>query len=284
MTSGLDNLSLALFTALAPAGVVAFIVLALARIFSADHDRAVRIDRMIALPFAVALLGFIASATHLGTPANALHVFAGVGTSPLSNEVLSAVVFLFLSCSYWMAAFKVNFPDALAKPWLVAACLAGIALLACTSQAYAVRTVPTWNTPYTPTNLIFAGLFEGAVFSQIFLSAAKAPLQRTGIVLVGLAGVSLVGNIAVMAVQNTALNAIANNEFAAATLAPDYSLIIAFYALAGLAAIVLDGWALRAATSTRTRFIMRIIAGVLAFAAVFAARTVFYSLHMTIGF
>ena len=78
MTSGLDNLSLALFTALAPAGVVAFIVLALARIFSADHDRAVRIDRMIALPFAVALLGFIASATHLGTPANALHVFAGV--------------------------------------------------------------------------------------------------------------------------------------------------------------------------------------------------------------
>ena len=145
MTSGLDNLSLALFTALAPAGVVAFIVLALARIFSADHDRAVRIDRMIALPFAVALLGFIASATHLGTPANALHVFAGVGTSPLSNEVLSAVVFLFLSGSYWMAAFKVNFPDALAKPWLVAACLAGIALLACTSQAYAVRTVPTWN-------------------------------------------------------------------------------------------------------------------------------------------
>ena len=198
MTSGLDNLSLALFTALAPAGVVAFIVLALARIFSADHDRAVRIDRMIALPFAVALLGFIASATHLGTPANALHVFAGVGTSPLSNEVLSAVVFLFLSSSYWMAAFKVNFPDALAKPWLVAACLAGIALLACTSQAYAVRTVPTWNTPYTPTNLIFAGLFEGAVFSQIFLSAAKAPLQRTGIVLVGLAGVSLVGNIAVI--------------------------------------------------------------------------------------
>ena len=30
MTSGLDNLSLALFTALAPAGVVAFIIMALA--------------------------------------------------------------------------------------------------------------------------------------------------------------------------------------------------------------------------------------------------------------
>ena len=68
MTSGLDNLSLALFTALAPAGVVAFIIMALARLFAIDHERAVRIDRMIALPFAVALVGFIASATHLGTP------------------------------------------------------------------------------------------------------------------------------------------------------------------------------------------------------------------------
>ena len=53
MTSGLDNLSLALFTALAPAGVVAFIIMALARLFAIDHERAVRIDRMIALPFAV---------------------------------------------------------------------------------------------------------------------------------------------------------------------------------------------------------------------------------------
>ena len=143
MTSGLDNLSLALFTALAPAGVVAFIIMALARLFAIDHERAVRIDRMIALPFAVALVGFIASATHLGTPANALHVFSGVGTSPLSNEVLAAVMFLFLAGSYWMVAFKVNFPDAAAKPWLLVACLAGIALLACTSQAYLEHTLFT---------------------------------------------------------------------------------------------------------------------------------------------
>lgn len=188
MTSGLDNLSLALFTALAPAGVVAFIIMALARLFAIDHERAVRIDRMIALPFAVALVGFIASATHLGTPANALHVFSGVGTSPLSNEVLAAVMFLFLAGSYWMVAFKVNFPDAAAKPWLLVACLAGIALLACTSQAYAVRTVPTWNTPYSPANLLLTGLFEGTVLSQLFLAAAKVPLSRWSFLLVGLGG------------------------------------------------------------------------------------------------
>ncbi len=284
MTSGLDNLSLALFTALAPAGVVAFIVLASARVFAADHDRAVRIDRVIALPFAVALLGFIASATHLGTPANALHVFAGVGSSPLSNEVLAAVAFLFLTGSYWMAAFKVTFPDKLAKPWLIVACLAGIALLACTSQAYAVRTVPTWNTPYTPANLLLAALFEGAVLGQLFLTAANVPLRRAGAVLTGFAAGGLVANIAVMIAQNAALGTIANNEFAAATLAHSYALVIAFYALAGLAAVVLDGWAIRAATSERARLVARIAAGVLALCAVFAVRVVFYSLHMTVGF
>ncbi len=284
MTSGLDNLSLALFTALAPAGVVAFTVLASARVFAADHDHAVRIDRVIALPFAVALLGFIASATHLGTPANALHVFAGVGSSPLSNEVLAAVAFLFLTGSYWMAAFKVSFPDKLAKPWLVVACLAGIALLACTSQAYAVRTVPTWNTPYTPANLLLAALFEGAVLGQLFLTTANVPLRRAGAVLTGFAAGGLVANIAVMIAQNAALGTIANNEFAAATLAPSYALVIAFYALAGLAAVVLDGWAIRAATSERARLVARIAAGALALCAVFAARVVFYSLHMTVGF
>ena len=218
MTSGLDNLSLALFTALAPAGVVAFIIMALARLFAIDHERAVRIDRMIALPFAVALVGFIASATHLGTPANALHVFSGVGTSPLSNEVLAAVMFLFLAGSYWMVAFKVNFPDAAAKPWLLVACLAGIALLACTSQAYAVRTVPTWNTPYSPANLLLTGLFEGTVLSQLFLAAAKVPLSRWSFLLVGLGAASLAAGVVSMLAQNAYLASIANNEISAASL------------------------------------------------------------------
>ena len=146
MTSGFDAFSLGLFTSLAPAGVVAFLALALVRLWSRDRTASVRIDRMIALPFSVVLIGFIASATHLGTPANALHVFSGVGRSPLSNEVLSAVAFLFLVGSYWMMAFKERFPDAVAKPWLALACLAGIALIACTSMAYNVDTVPTWDT------------------------------------------------------------------------------------------------------------------------------------------
>ena len=173
MTSGFDAFSLGLFTSLAPAGVVAFLALALVRLWSRDRTASVRIDRMIALPFSVVLIGFIASATHLGTPANALHVFSGVGRSPLSNEVLSAVAFLFLVGSYWMMAFKERFPDAVAKPWLALACLAGIALIACTSMAYNVDTVPTWDTAFTPANLVLAALLAGPVLGLLFLELAE---------------------------------------------------------------------------------------------------------------
>ena len=192
MTSGFDAFSLGLFTSLAPAGVVAFLALALVRLWSRDRTASVRIDRMIALPFSVVLIGFIASATHLGTPANALHVFSGVGRSPLSNEVLSAVAFLFLVGSYWMMAFKERFPDAVAKPWLALACLAGIALIACTSMAYNVDTVPTWDTAFTPANLVLAALLAGPVLGLLFLELAQVRPRALERALVVLAAPALV--------------------------------------------------------------------------------------------
>ena len=201
MTSGFDAFSLGLFTSRAPAGVVAFLALALVRLWSRDRTASVRIDRMIALPFSVVLIGFIASATHLGTPANALHVFSGVGRSPLSNEVLSAVAFLFLVGSYWMMAFKERFPDAVAKPWLALACLAGIALIACTSMAYNVDTVPTWDTAFTPANLVLAALLAGPVLGLLFRELAQVRPRALERALVVLAALALVAGTVVLALH-----------------------------------------------------------------------------------
>lgn len=186
--------------------------------------------------------------------------------------------------SYWMVAFKVNFPDAAAKPWLLVACLAGIALLACTSQAYAVRTVPTWNTPYSPANLLLTGLFEGTVLSQLFLAAAKVPLSRWSFLLVGLGAASLAAGVVSMLAQNAYLASIANNEISAASLAPATPLSSASSPLSGLAALLLDGWALRPEHQVCALHPAYSAAAILAFAAVFATRIVFYNLHMTVGF
>ena len=284
MTSGFDAFSLGLFTSLAPAGVVAFLALALVRLWSRDRTASVRIDRMIALPFSVVLIGFIASATHLGTPANALHVFSGVGRSPLSNEVLSAVAFLFLVGSYWMMAFKERFPDAVAKPWLALACLAGIALIACTSMAYNVDTVPTWDTAFTPANLVLAALLAGPVLGLLFLELAQVRPRSLERALVVLAAPALVAGTVVLALHQESLSAIANNEFAASTLAPSYPAVIGAHLIVGAIALAIAGLSMKRVQSRRTTLALRATASLLALAAVFVTRIVFYHLHMTVGF
>lgn len=282
--SGFDGFSLAIFTTLAPAGVVAFFALAFARLTTRDHEAAVRLDRMIALPFAVVLVGFIASATHLGTPANALHVFSGVGRSPLSNEVLAAVVFLFAVGSYWMAAFKVHFPDALAKSWLVIACIAGIVLLAFTSFAYDVRTVPTWYTVFTPINLVLGALFAGPILGLLFLDLAHARPRILEWILLICAALALVGGTVLLVMHAGTLEGIANNEFSAASLVPSYPVAIAIRLVLGVLGFGAAALSLWRVQSSRMAFVLRIVASILVLAAVFSTRTVFYSLHMTLGF
>lgn len=284
MTSGFDAYSLAVFTSLAPAGVVAFFALALTRLGVQNRAAAVRLDRMMALPFSVVLVGFIASATHLGTPANALHVFSGIGRSPLSNEVLAAVAFLFLVGSYWMMAFKERFPDALAKPWLVLAMIAGVALVTCTSIAYAVRTVPTWDTAFTPANLVLGALLAGPVLGMLFLEIAHARPRGLEVALVVLAGLALVVGTAVLGLHAASLGEVANNEFTAASLAPHYDTAVGAHFVLGVLGVTAAAWSVRRGQPERLTLILRLAASIFVLIAVFLTRIGFYHLYMTVGF
>lgn len=284
MTSGFNDTSLALFTTLSPAGAVAFIVIALARLSAQDHKRAVTLDRTVALPFSLCLMGFIASATHLGTPANALHVFAGIGRSPLSNEVLAAVAFLFLAESYWMAAFKRHFPNVVAKPWLIAACVAAGVFLIYTSLAYAVDTVPTWNTIFTPANLLLSALFAGPLVGLFCLSWTGG-LRRIGTAAaLAVSSSALVGGTIVLVLHWQSLAFVANNEVVASSLVPDYPLAIAAHAVLGVAGIACISLSLRSSLRQSTAIVLRACACACALCAVFVVRLVFYQLHLTVGF
>ena len=125
-----SEITLVLFTTLAPSGAVAYALMSLPIIrgrLSDDAHR--RIDKALCIPLIVSLVGLVASATHLGNPANALYVFMGVGRSPLSNEVFSAVIFLAFSGVYWLYSFAVKPRRLLQRLLAAGACASAIACI-----------------------------------------------------------------------------------------------------------------------------------------------------------
>ena len=75
-----SEITLVLFTTLAPSGAVAYALMSFPIIrgrLSDDAHR--RIDKALCIPLIVSLVGLVASATHLGNPANVLYVFMGWG-------------------------------------------------------------------------------------------------------------------------------------------------------------------------------------------------------------
>ena len=95
MEAAFAELPLALFTTLAPAGAGAFIALACVFFAASFTDEQMRkIDRMMLIPLAAVIVGFACSFAHLASPLNAIHAFAGFGTSPLTNEIVVGSVFV----------------------------------------------------------------------------------------------------------------------------------------------------------------------------------------------
>ena len=82
----LSEITLVLFTTLAPSGAVAYLLTSLPVLTGrATGEEARRLNQLTFLPLVIAMVGLIASATHLGNPSNALYVFTGVGRSPVNT-------------------------------------------------------------------------------------------------------------------------------------------------------------------------------------------------------
>ena len=102
--------------------------------------------------------------------------------------------------------------------------------------------------------------------------------------LVVLAAPALVAGTVVLALHQESLSAIANNEFAASTLAPSYPAVIGAHLIVGAIALAIAGLSMKRVQSRRTTLALRATASLLALAAVFVTRIVFYHLHKTVGF
>lgn len=197
--AGFDGTQLAVFTTLTPAAAAALMLLAAVlllpshaagRLLVAGGNGAdaaweeswcswgglrARLSHAMCVPLAVAWLGFIVSATHLGTPANALYAFSGVGRSPLSNEVAAVTAFLLLSGVWWLSSFGERPGRARRSATtglLLLAVLTAAAAIAGTARAYGIETVPTWNTWHAPACLLCGALCAGSALAAATLVCA----------------------------------------------------------------------------------------------------------------
>lgn len=315
----LNEITLVLFTTLAPSGAVAYLIMGLPVLTGrARGEAAQRLNRLSCLPLVVAMVGLVASATHLGNPSNALYVFTGVGRSPLSTEVFSAVIFLALAGVFWLYSFAEHPRVGLQRALLAAIDVAIVAFVVAVAFAYHVDTILTWSLPLVPVSLLLNALFGGPLLALVgFAAAAYDPGRRGTRVLLVLATAAWAANIAVYAILGCQLQGIGNELVSAANLVAGYPIYLAAFALLAVGALTL-AWRAQVqgasrrptecrateaqsaepqdarrrptecrgaeAQDARRRPLARLAtASILAFAALFLMRFTFYMSHLTIG-
>ena len=280
-----NEITLVLFTTLAPAGILACVALALALGFGRLPDDArSRLAHCMVVPLVVALIGLVASATQLGTPSNALYVLTGVGRSPLSNEVAWALVFLALCGSHWLYSFSLQVHRALQRVWCAAIALSGCGAVVAIGFAYQAPTILTWGSALVP-----VALASSALGGAPLLVAATVRMARISLdgcvrwVLLGCGVAASVATVVLLGAQWHAMGTMRNALGTAAELVPIYPVLIGAYGAGALGAYGLAIAAYRRGTAVLPRAGLLVGASVAYFAGLFAVRFGFYMAHMTVG-
>lgn len=278
------ELPLALFTTLAPIGAGAFIALAVAFFTTKFSDEQLKkIDRMTTIPVVVLVAGFICAFFHLASPMHAFGVFAGLGASPLSNELLAGVVFAVLAIVYWIVALAGKLGEGARKGFAAVVAVMAIVFACFTGAAYMMETIASWNTPMVPVAVLGFSLLGGVSLGVLVLAlsgaledAAKGGFKMAApVVLV----VGLVLGIAGLLVQVMSVSGMGNAlvdgaDLVAAASAPMWIGVVCMVVAAAAAFM-----ALRNSKSTA----LAVAAPVLAIVGVFAARLAFYAVQLSVG-
>lgn len=278
------ELPLALFTTLAPIGAGAFIALAVAFFTTKFTDEQLKkIDRMTTIPVIVLIVGFICAFFHLASPMHAFGVFAGLGASPLSNELLAGVVFAVLAIVYWIVALAGKLGEGARKGFSAVVAVMAVVFACFTGAAYMMETIASWNTPMVPVAVLGFSLLGGVSLGVLVLAlsgaledAAKGGFKMAALVVLV---IGLVLGVAGLLVQVMSVSGMGNAlvdgaDLVAAASAPMWIGVVCMVVAAASAFM-----ALRNSKSTA----LAAAAPVLAIVGVFAARLAFYVVQLSVG-
>lgn len=278
------EMPLALFTTLAPIGAGAFIALAVAFFTTKFTDEQLKkIDRMTTIPVVVLVAGFICAFFHLASPMHAFGVFAGLGASPLSNELFAGVVFAVLAIVYWIVALAGKLGEGARKGFAAVVAVMAIVFACFTGAAYMMETIASWNTPMVPVAVLGFSLLGGVSLGGLVLalSGALEDAAKGGFKMAALAVliVGLVLGVAGLLVQVMSVSGMGNAlvdgaDLVAAASAPMWIGVVCMVVAAAAAFM-----ALRNTKSTA----LAAAAPVLAVVGVFAARLAFYTVQLSVG-
>jgi anaerobic dimethyl sulfoxide reductase subunit C (anchor subunit) len=176
------NWSLIAFTILSQMSVGTFVVLGIVHFFArrkAGEEAADLLsDRALLAIGPVIILAFIASLFHLGSPFTAYRAVSNLGSSWLSREILSGILFALIGGLFaimqWRKLGSVTLRTVIA--WIAA--LIGLFFIFAMSNVYMMETVPTWNTWYTPVSFFTTAFLLGALAVATAYMASYAYLTR----------------------------------------------------------------------------------------------------------
>lgn len=280
MEAAFAEMPLALFTTFAPMGAGAFIALA-AALFTTKFDDAAlaKIDKLTLVPVAFVVVGFIAAFFHLTNPMNAFGVFAGIGSSPLSNEVVVGLVFTVVAVVYAALAFAGKLSEGARKGFVAVVAVLAVVFAVFTGMAYMMDTIASWNSIVVPVQMLGFALVGGAAIVALMLAMGKADAAgcKTAVLGVSAAGALLgAGGIAVQAfmVSGMANAVVAGADVVGAAMIVIVVAVVALIAACATTVLALGG---------KSAMAMAGVSVVCAFVGILCARLAFYAMQLSVG-
>ena len=284
MELAMSELPLALFSTLAPMGAGAFGLLSLAFMTTKFSDEQLRrIDRLTAIPLIVVAIGFVCSFFHLASPMNAMQVFAGLGSSPLSNEILAGVVFTVAAIVYWVLAIAGKLKGTARTGFaLVIAVLAAV-FAVFVGMAYMMETIASWNSPFVPVQMLGYLFLGGSAFGVLVLGlAGSLDEARSGSFKAATMGVVVLGAVLAiggLAGQIMGVSGMENAMTSGAGLVASATMPMAIAVIALIVAAVAALMALRGVSP----MVLATVAPIVADVGIFFGRMAFYGVEMSVG-
>lgn len=285
MEHALAELPLAIFTTFAPTGAGAFIIIALAVNFiSLSDEQLKKLDRCTLIPFVVAVLGILASVLHLTQPLNAIYIFNGLITSPLVNEIVVAIVFAAAAFLYCLLGFINKLSVKLRKVLSIVVALLALVFVVFIGFAYIFETILSWYNPFTVAQFVGFSFLGGGLLATVTLCLAGVfddclKDKRFKIALLVIAILGAVVAIGSMAGYAMYVNGLYTPAHSGAEMLSEVIfllvifIVLAIVALAGQLFLIFKGG----------NVAVSVIFTVIAFAAIFCARLVFYATQMSVG-